>query len=289
VRQRQPSGAGTLTRNLLRQAAAVTLGVDALARRPAYEKPNLVFILIDDLGWSDLGCYGSAFYETPNTDRLASQGMRFTNAYAASPVCSRTRASILTGRYPLQTGSPVLSPPRQRGLRSTSRRQPPRTRRCGAGKGYLYEGGIRVPLIVRWPGVVRAGALCDVPVSSVDFIPTMSEIAGLSPTRGIPVVGGSFVPELRGSRKPRDRALYWHYPHYDLEGAEPGSAIREANYKLIEFQSDGRRELYDLEADIGETNNLAGKLPEKAKRLHEMLADWREAAGAGGHGQRTRR
>jgi uncharacterized sulfatase len=419
------------------------------------EKPNFVFILIDDLGWSDVGCYGNQFNETPNIDRLASQGMRFTDAYAACPVCSPTRASIIAGQYPARIGitdfiaghlrpwakldmvvnrqqylpletvtiaealksagyatgafgkwhlggrdyfpdkqgfdSMVLSNGRHSSFRTIppmevgegaylseflteqseafmeehqdepfflylshfavhipldARREliekyemkpKPSTginnpvyaamvehvdssvgrivakldelnlsertvvifmsdnggllqRYDGDGplvtsnaplrdeKGTLYEGGVREPMIVRWPGVVEAGTTCGAPVTSVDFYPTMLEIAGAEGNPDHVLDGESLVPLLKQSGGlPRD-AIYWHYPSY--HHSTPAGSIREGDFKLIEFFEDGRLELYDLEDDIGESRNLADAMPEKAKALQAKLAAWRESVNA---------
>jgi arylsulfatase A-like enzyme len=425
-------------------------------------KLNFVFILIDDMGWMDLGCYGSSGHLTPHIDRLAASGMRFTNAYAACPVCSPTRASILTGKYPARLhltdwlpgrtdrpsqkllrpkirqhlpleevtlaealkpasyvsasigkwhlGGPDYSPemqgfdvniggtaagsprngyfkfqsptlklregeyltdrltdealafidknrdrpfflylahyavhiPLQAKKEVVARYQPrakpddPQTNPVYAamvesvdesvgrllkkleelklaertvviftsdngglsvkegphtpatsnaplrtGKGYLYEGGIREPLLVRWPGVTRAGNTCDVPISSVDYFPTVLDMAGVK-QEGRPAVDGvSLVPLLRGDKMPRkDRALYWHYPHYSNQGGTPGGAVRLGEYKLIEFYEDGKLELYNLKEDIGEKNDLVRRMPEKTKELHRLLKEWRSAVKA---------
>ncbi len=148
-----------------------------------------------------------------------------------------------------------------------------------AGKGYLYEGGIREPMLVRWPGVIEPGSLCDEPVSSVDFYPTLLELAGAMLGAEKPVDGASLVPLLKqtGLLAPRD--LFWHYPHFDLKGAESGGVVRQGDYKLIEFYSDNRLELYDLSKDLGETQNLAEQLPEKVHQLHALLKDWRQSLG----------
>ncbi len=448
-------------------------------------RPNFVFFLVDDLGWKDLGCFGSSFYETPNVDRLASQGMRFTSAYAACPVCSPTRASIMTGKYParLQTtdyfGAPQpdtvqkhwtrnkpLLPARYRdrvpleevtvaealkshgyatffagkwhlgpegfwpedqgfdvnkggierggpyggkryfspygnprladgpegehlpdrlatetcqfveehrdgpflaylsfysvhtplmaredlkakyeakaqtidhdgpdwgeegdrkvrlvqdhavyagmveamdqavgkvldtldrldlaeetvvffmsdnGGLSTSEGHPTCNLPLRAGKGWLYEGGIREPMMVRWPGRVRADSVCEEPVISTDFYPTMLEMAGVPATPDQHVDGRSMVPLLRGQERAKDRALYWHYPHYGNQGGSPGGAVRVGDYKLIEFYEDGRVELYNLRDDLGEQHDLAATLPEKATELRAMLHEWRQHVGA---------
>jgi arylsulfatase A-like enzyme len=429
---------------------------------PGPAKPNFVFILIDDLGWKDLGCYGSTFHETPHIDRLAAQGMRFTNAYAAAPVCSPTRASILTGRYPARlhltdfltgradrpsqkllrphalqylpldevtvaralkplgyasasigkwhlgtepyyperhgfdvniggtvTGSPpggyfrfrtpslaarteheyltdrlteeaerFIERNRERpfflylahyavhiplqakeslvakyqakarsangphnaiyaamvesvdagvgrimkrladlglagrtvvfffsdngGLSVREGPDTPATSNAPlrAGKGYLYEGGIREPLVVRWPGVTRPGSVCDVPVCSIDFYPTIREAAGGQPDARRRIDGISLMPLLREEGGWSREALYWHYPHYSNQGGRPCGAIRRGRFKLIEFYEDGRLELYDLKADPGEGHDLASKMPDKAGQLHAMLAAWRKAVDA---------
>jgi arylsulfatase A len=424
--------------------------------------PNFVFILIDDMGWRDLGCYGSTFYETPNVDKLAAQGMRFTNAYAAAPVCSPTRASILTGKYPARlhltdflsgrsdrpsqmllrpkyrqylpleevtiaralkplgyvsasigkwhlgtepyypekhgfdvniggtdTGSPpgghfrfrtptlvsrndqeyltdrlteeaekfieeskdkpfflylshyavhiplqakeslvakyeakAKSMPGQHNpiyaamvesvdegvgrimkkldeLHLTERtvvvfmsdngglsvREGPNTPATTNvplrdGKGYLYEGGIREPLIIRWPSNAKAGSTCDVPVFSIDFYPTFLEMAGIKPDARQPVDGISLVPLLTQAGGWKRDALYWHYPHYSNQGGRPSGAIRQGDFKLIEFFEDGKLELYNLQDDLGEQNTLAAKMLEKTLELHRMLVAWRKSVDA---------
>ena len=419
------------------------------------KKPNIVFILADDFGWSQLGCYGSDFYETPNMDRLASQGMKFTDAYAACPVCSPTRASIMTGRYParlhltdfiaggsfpyerytqpewqkylpLEEGTiaevlktagyatasfgkwhlsidkkppkslpynpdkqgfdewfvtykpssqsdpesdahnveaitdksldfldrhkedpfflyvphntihaPVLGkkkliekyknkPGSDRpennpilgamieelddsvgrllekledlniadktlvvffgdngGLERDASQTPLRS-----GKANLYEGGIREPLIVRWPGVVAPGSTCSAPVTSVDFFPTFVEILGLKNRVTNKIDGVSLLPLLKQSGTLDRRAIYWHYPHYHSSSIGPCGAVRVGDYKLIEWYDEticgpgNELELYNLKEDIGERNNLAGKMPDKTRELKKMLATWRSQVNA---------
>jgi len=418
------------------------------------QKPNFVFILIDDLGWTDLTCYGSQFYETPNIDKLASAGMKFTDAYAACPVCSPTRASILTGKYPARLNltdwipghsrynAKLVTPnfnqqlplteitiaealksagyvsasigkwhlgeelfyPQKQGfdlnIGGTHKGQPPSyfspykiptiqdgpeneylTDRLAdeairfietnqdkpfflywshfavhtplqakskmiakyqsktepgqaqnnatyaamiqsvdeavgrvlakleqlkiaentivifmsdngglarvtsnaplrAGKGSAYEGGVREPMIICWPGVVQAGSICNVPVTSVDSYPTILEIAGIEPPSAMEIDGVSLVPLLK-QRETLDReAIYWHYPHYHPGGATPFSAVRKGDYKLIEFFEDGRLELYHLKHDISEANDLATQVPEKTAELHKLLKDWRKRMNA---------
>jgi arylsulfatase A-like enzyme len=149
-----------------------------------------------------------------------------------------------------------------------------------SGKGWLYEGGIREPLLVRWPGAAQAGTTCEVPVISTDFYPTMLDIAGLPPKPQQHVDGVSLVPLLKGGTKLERQAIYWHYPHYHGSGAKPGGALRCGDWKLIEFFEDGHSELYNLKDDLGEKTDLAGKMPEKVAELKKLLADWRAATGA---------
>jgi arylsulfatase A-like enzyme len=436
-------GAGAAGLAGLRHAEAATA-----AARPL----NFVFFLIDDMGWMDLACQGSKFYETPAIDRLASQGMRFTNAYAACPVCSPTRASIMTGKYPARLhltdwiagsvrpnaklripnwtmylpleevtiaealkpagystasvgkwhlGGPEYWPDKQGfdlNFAGTHQGQPPSyfapykietipsapdgeyltdrlaeesckfieanrdrpfflylpnyavhtplmakkemiehfkdkakpedpqhnatyaamiqsvdegvAKVCAKldalgiadrtvvifmsdngglmgptsnaplrdGKGTLYEGGIREPMIVRWPGVVKPGSTCDAVVSSVDFFPTILEIAGVARDPARTIDGLSIVSLLKTAGTPQREAIYWHYPHYHR--TTPAGAIRAGDLKLIEYFEDGRTELYNLKDDLSETKDLAAAMPDKAKELRQKLADWRTSVGA---------
>ena len=440
---------------------------------------NFVFILVDDLGWADLNCFGSSFYDTPNCDQLAASGMKFTNAYAACPVCSPTRASIMTGRYPTRTGvtdyigaaagkawrrntrllpavytrqlelkeltlaevlrgqgyatffagkwhlgnegfwpedqgfdvnqggiqrggpyggkkyfSPYGNPrlkdgpdgehlpdrfasetvkfmeqnkgqpffaylsfysvhtplisredlkqkylarKKKRGLEakwgqehnrkvrlvqehavysgmieamdlavgkvldglkrlklaentvvffmsdngglSTSEGHPTSNLPLRGGKGWMYEGGIREPMMVRWPGVTKPGSVSASPVISTDFFPTILELAGIKRHPPVRIDGVSFTTALRG--KPHDRgAIYWHYPHYGNQGCAPTGAIREGDWKLIEWYEDGKLELFNLKKDIGEKSDLAKMRPDKVKTLAAQLAKWRKDTGA---------
>lgn len=448
---------GTLSR---RAFLAATAG--SVALRPwiapvlAQKRPNFLFILADDLGWADLGCYGNTYYETPHIDRLAAEGVRFTNAYAACPVCSPTRASLMSGQYPARVGitdfiaghwrpyekvrvpinrtqylpdeivtfaemlddagyacasygkwhlgEPEMTPGKQGfdefvvtggwghfGNKSQpdqgftkddylteeladlgiafmeSHRDEPfclyvshfavhipiearqdlilkyankpeqneevcnpiyaamlehldssvgrllealdrlgladntvvvfysdngglRRMYTGQGpivtsnaplrgeKGTLYEGGIREPLIVRWPGHVEAGRDTDVVVTTPDFYPTLLEIAGVPRAKDYPLDGVSLVPVLEGADVLARDAIYWHYPHY--HHSAPAGAVREGDWKLIEFYDDGHIELYNLRDDIGETKDLATDVPDKAAALQNSLAQWRERVGA---------
>ncbi|MFL5340663.1 MAG: sulfatase-like hydrolase/transferase [Gemmataceae bacterium] len=425
----------------------------------AAERPNIVFILADDLGWADLGCYGSKYHHTPHLDQLAAGGARFTQAYAC-PVCSPTRAELMTGQYSArlhlttflpgrpdlpdqkllhpvinqqlpkvptlpaalkaagyvtghigkwhlggkgsgptdhgfdsnvggdQAGSPRSyfapfkgnngqfipgleqaddgeyltdrltaeaekfietnrdkpfflylahyaphiplkakpeieakykpGPPGQQGnptyaamleslddgvgrivkklddLKLAERTivifmsdngglsvlEGPNTPATSnaplrEAKGFLYEGGIRVPLIVKWPGVTNPGSTITEPVQSIDFFPTLLEACGVTSTAKVD--GISIVPALRGEPLIRFNALYWHMPHYTNQGGKPGSAIQARGLKLIELFENGRTELYDLTDDPGETRNLSDSKREVANRLHRQLVVWRNS------------
>jgi arylsulfatase A-like enzyme len=148
------------------------------------------------------------------------------------------------------------------------------------GKGWLYEGGIREPLIVRWPGVIKSGTVIDAPVSSPDFFPTLMELAGASAPAGQPLDGTSLVPLIKAGAQPAERPLFWHYPHYGNQGAAPGGAVREGNWKLIEWYEDGRRELFNVSEDLSEERDLAAQMPEKVTALAAKLDAWRKETGA---------
>ncbi|HUR59858.1 MAG TPA: sulfatase, partial [Opitutaceae bacterium] len=156
------------------------------------------------------------------------------------------------------------------------------------GKGTLYEGGLRVPFIVRWPGVIRPGTTSEVPLAHVDIYPTFVDIAHGQPRAGYVLDGVSFVPTLRSpGAKPAREAIYWHFPGY-LESyvhptgfrTTPAGAIHAGDFKLLEFFETNRVELYDVKADIGERNDLAGQMPEKVAALRSELAAWRKRVGA---------
>jgi arylsulfatase A-like enzyme len=439
--------------------------------------PNFVVILVDDLGWTDLGCMGSTYYETPHIDRLAAEGILFTNGYAAAAVCSPTRAALLAGRYPARLGvtdwirpwwvigrlspedcnpteyvggpndkllcppnaffmelgeitiaellkpagyvtahigkwhlgqephyptkqgfdiniggcdlgSPpryfdpyqtrrqgeIVSiptlPPRKEGEYLTDREadeaaafvrankdrpfylqvwhycvhtplqaKPEVEKRyaektpthhknptyaamiesvddalgrilatleeCGLsektliiftsdnggllgptdnrplrlGKGYPYEGGIRVPWIARWKGVIAPGQRCDVPISTIDVLPTVAELAGVPLPEDRPIDGKSLVPLLIGKGEFPKRALFWHFPHYRGE-IGPYSVVRIGSWKLIRFYEDDRWELYNLEEDLGETTDLSQAQPQKLRDLKEIMENFLRETGA---------
>ncbi|UCD28375.1 MAG: sulfatase, partial [Planctomycetota bacterium] len=149
------------------------------------------------------------------------------------------------------------------------------------GKGHLYEGGIRVPFIVKWPGVVEPGSTSSVPVCSIDFLPTIVEMAGLKnvETNGS-IDGKSIVPLLKQTGGWQRQELYWHYPHYANQKGRPGGMVRQGDFKLIERYEDGTLELYNLKDDIGETSNLVLSMPNKAVELRKRLQEWRQSVDA---------
>jgi arylsulfatase A-like enzyme/dienelactone hydrolase len=445
----------------LSNAISFALAIVATSSVAFAESPNIIFILADDLGWRDLGCYGSTFHETPHLDRLAQQGVRFTQAYTAGTVCSPTRSSIMAGRVPARTGvtdyipgltskgrklttrptakqmslneitiaeslkqhgyqtfyagkwhlgdegylptdqgfdvavldkelgnhgrdwqvgqrltdasvefleqrdkakpffmflgyhephTPILeypkhlakfqakkspadknSPPRRSerdgqtrldqddpayasevaglddfvgqvcaavdskglnkstlivffsdngGLSTKADPGPTSNEPLRAGKGWLYEGGIRVPCIIRRPDETQPGRVIETPIYSTDFYPSLLEFAGAPLQNSQHLDGVSFIPLLNGLPPSTRDTFYWHYPHYHGSTWAPGGAIREGHWKLIEFFEENRSELYDLSSDLSEKQNLIDKEPMVAERLRSKLTAWRKAVGA---------
>ena len=351
--------------------ALLALPILPWARITAAEnaKPNVVFILADDLGCMDIGAFNpKTFYETPTIDRLAKRGMKFTQAYAACCVCSPTRGSIMTGKYPPRFGITDFIPGMRSGkvksapnadhlpleevtiaesLRdagyatffagkwhlgggefypgahgfpkelmngqgakgnvqfwypesglpvpdhkddpkimsdngglSTAEGSPTSNLPLRAGKGWPYEGGVREPMIVVAPGVTKPSTVCDVPVISTDFYPTLLQLTGQPLKPGQHLDGVSFLPLLKGESAARGKPLFWHYPHYGNQGGAPNGVIRDGDWKLIEWYEDGALELYNISQDSGEQNNLAAQQPKKTKALHEKLIAWRKEVGA---------
>ena len=143
-------------------------------------------------------------------------------------------------------------------------------------------------MIVRWPGTVKPGGVCEEPVIGIDFYPTMLEMASAAEPSGHTLDGMSIVPLLKGGRTLNRKAIFWHFPAY-LEAyndkqwpwrTTPAGAVRQGDFKLIEYFEDGKIELYNLKDDLGEKNDLAGTMPEKAKELHRMLKEWRRSVNA---------
>lgn len=157
-------------------------------------------------------------------------------------------------------------------------------------KGMLYEGGIREPFIVRWPGVTQAGSVCDEPVINLDLYPTFLEVTGTKQPKGYTLDGKSLAPVLKDPKAKLDRdAIFWHFPAF-LQGkgdphggpfrTTPAGAIRMGDYKLIEWFETGRLELYNLAKDLSEKNDLSKAEPDKLKELHARMKQWRKAVNA---------
>ena len=144
----------------------------------------------------------------------------------------------------------------------------------------MYDGGVREPLLVRWPGVIRAGSMCSVPVTSTDFYPTFLEASGLPLLPQQHVDGVSLMPLLRETGDLDRDAIFWHYPHYSNQGGTPACAIRCGDWKLIEFFETGKLELYNLRDDLGEDRDLAAQRPQLVQDLHEKLVAWRQSVEA---------
>ncbi len=440
----------SIKRKIILTIVAIALLFPACsANEKEQNRPNILFILADDLGWRDLGCYGNNIHETPHIDKLASDGMRVTDAYAASPVCSPTRVSIMAGKYPSRTGitnwlpgdnyqdTPLLCDetaqfmqleettlveamkaggwqtafvgkwhlgekpyyPQHQGfdinvagnhwghphegcfspyqmehledgpegeylpdrltseaihaMEGLSKEEKPwliymsyytvhgpfhakaekvrkyKEKASQANvelnaeyaamvesldenvgrilrwldekglrentiivftsdnggfhrathnwplrgyKGELYDGGIRVPWIVQWPGATKPGSVSNKPVISTDFYPTILEMTGqaLRPTQHRD--GVSLVPLLKSDPDFDRGPMIWHYPHYlPRHHAVPGSAIRIGDWKFIQYYEDGRQELYNLKLDIGESDNLRERMSEKAAEMKAQL------------------
>jgi arylsulfatase A-like enzyme len=149
-----------------------------------------------------------------------------------------------------------------------------------AGKGSAYEGGVRVPLMIRWPGHTRAASTCDTPVIGIDLYPTVLEMTGATRERGQVIDGESIAGLCNGARGLKRDAIFWHYPHYHAGGATPHSAMRQGPWRLVQFQEDDRVELYNLAQDISETQDLARSDPDRAKRMKQRLEEWRRSVGA---------
>lgn len=148
-------------------------------------------------------------------------------------------------------------------------------------KGWLYEGGIREPMIVKWPSKGLQGTVCDVPVVSNDFFPTILDMLGLPIPREYNLDGVSIVPLLKGKNELDREAIYWHFPHYSNHGMQsPGGAIRSGDYKLLEYFENNTVQLFNLKEDIGEQHDLSGSAPEKVNELRTMLHKWREDINA---------
>ena len=164
---------------------------------------------------------------------------------------------------------------------STSEGHPTSNLPLRAGKGWMYEGGIRVPMMMRAPGrEFEPGSTIAIPVNSNDVFPTALEYASLKPQLSKPLDGVSILPAALGANVNTDRPLFWHYPHYGNQGGSPSAAVRRGNWKLIHFFEDDRRELYNLAEDIGENKNVAVENPKITTELTEILDEWSKEVGA---------
>jgi arylsulfatase A-like enzyme len=161
---------------------------------------------------------------------------------------------------------------------STSEGSPTCNSPLRAGKGWLYEGGIRVPLIIRSPSDGKPGTVVKTAVSSIDYFATIIEMTGSDKT--VVKTDGVSIMSLLNKDSMKERPLFWHYPHYSNQGVEPGSAVRLGRYKLIDNFERERQELYDLENDLSETKDISAENPEITKKLFSMLQEWRRATGA---------
>jgi arylsulfatase A-like enzyme len=163
---------------------------------------------------------------------------------------------------------------------STSEGLPTSNLPLRGGKGWVYEGGIREPFVIKWPGVTKPGSTSDVPVIGMDFYPTLLEIAGLVAKPKQHHDGVSLVPVLKSSGGLKPRPLFWHYPHYPNQGGFPGGAVRMGDWKLLERYEDGRVHLYNLKTDVGERTDLASKHPSRVAALRKRLHGWYKDVGA---------
>src|SRR6218665_2001371 len=162
---------------------------------------------------------------------------------------------------------------------STSEGWPTSNHPHRGGKGWVYEGGIRVPLIIRWPGRIEAGALLSTPVISLDLYPTLQAAAHGTRAADQILDGVDLAPLFRNEPLP-ERPLFWHYPHYGNQGGAPAAAVREGPWKLVEWLEDDRAELFQLDRDPSETLDLATTEPEIVDRLRERLKEWQRSVGA---------
>jgi arylsulfatase A-like enzyme len=269
-------------------------------------KPNFIIILVDDMGFSDLGCYGGEI-PTPNIDALAAGGLCFTQFYNTGRCCP-TRAALLTGLYPHQAGIGHLTDddgvPGYRGFlndRCVTLGEVLRgagyftahTGKCHVGHGDearlplqrgfdrfygVPEGGVATPLIAHWPAGInhRAGEWRTQPGHVMDIMPTLVELAGAAypaECKGQaiqPMEGRSLVPSFSASQ-PEPRRIFWEH--------EGHAAVRDGDWKLVRAGAKGTWELYDLAADRTEMNDLAEEQPERVKSLTAAWEEWARRVG----------
>jgi arylsulfatase A-like enzyme len=235
-------------------------------------RPNILFILADDLGWTDLGVQGSKFYETPNIDRLATQGMRFTHGYTCGPNCQPTRAALLSGQYGPRTGvytvggadrfdtsmRPLVP------VENVTKLAPEKVTFAEA----LKQAGYVTGMFGKWHLALLA-------------------LADATAPKHQPLDGVNLLPLLisSGTTALKRDALYWHFPGYLGSGKNiwrttPAGAIRVGDFKLLEFFEDGRLELYNVREDVGQKHDLAKGKPDLVRDLHAKLKAWRKEVNA---------
>ena len=270
----------------------------ALAVRPlpaAPSQPNVILILADDLGWTDLHCYGSDLYQTPHIDQLAREGMKFTQHYSACTVCSPTRAALMTGKYParlhITDWIPGLPPENPKLLVPDWTKHLPleettianvfkSAHYATASIGKWHLGGEAYYPEKHGFDLNIAGTEAPSPTSYFApwNIPTLTE--GNKGDYLTDRLGEEAVKFIEREKDRRFFLYYPHYQHYQLGGTTPYGAVRLGDFKLIEFLDDLRVELYNLREDIGEQHNLAARMPEKVAQLRERLHAWRREVGA---------
>src|SRR5262249_53829334 len=143
---------------------------------------------------------------------------------------------------------------------------------------FVYEGGLRIPLIVRWPGHIASSTVTDTPVVNTDWLPTLLELAGLPIPPGL--VGINLAAWMTGHRPVAQRSLFCDFPHYSNQGSRPSGAMRDGKWMLVEFYDTEKDELYDLSSDLGERRDLAASQPERVTQMRATLAAWRQGVNA---------
>jgi arylsulfatase A-like enzyme len=250
-------------------ASWLAAGQQRVAARAA-RRPNIIYILADDLGYAEVGCFGQRKIRTPNIDRLAAEGVRLTNHYSGSPVCAPSRCSLLTG---LHTGHAYIRDNDEMGSRgdvwhdlSLEGQRPLEAGTVTTAamlKQDAYEGGIRVPFIARWPGHIPAGRVSGLPCAFWDMMPTLAELGGAAAPRGLD--GVSLVPTLE--RRPNAQQtrpyLYWEFAGHQ--------AVRLGDWKGVRLRKATATELYDLATDPGEKANVASAHPDVVGRVEEIF------------------
>ena len=263
--------------------------------------PNILFFLVDDLGQRDLGTYGSTFYETPHLDRLAREGAKFTDAYAACPVCSPTRASIMTGLWPQRTGiTDFIAPNNSNGPEKWNRNTPllpaPNRDRLAldtptlakalkaAGYATFFAGKWHLGPEGYWPEnqgfeINRGGNERGGPYGGGKYFSPYGNSRLTDGPEGEHLPDRLATETAKFIRANRNRPFFAYFS-VGNQGGAPGSAVRRGNWKLIEWMEDQRTELFDLSRDAGEQTNLANQEPQRVAALRAELQGWRSRIGA---------